>query len=130
MTDRVIIVTPPDDVPLKDGIRILCVDLTTPQTQIISDSFNLLEHGATIITYVWATGNSIDWLLDKKQKSQIILFNAESQHDLIVGYLTAQSNSYYFGTLKSLHDANDCAIYDKDQLFNILERTIKNYEKK
>ncbi len=130
MTDRVIVVTPPDDVPLKDGVRILCVDLTSSQTQIVSDAFNLLETNETMITYIWKSGNPVEWFLDKKQKSQLILFNAESEHDLIIGYTAAQANSYYFGTLRSLQDANDCAIYDKDQLFNTLEKIIKRYEKK
>ena len=130
MTDRVLIVTPPDDVPLKDGIRILCVDLTSEQTQIVSDSLNLLEAYETVITYIWKTSHSTDWLLDKKQKSQLILFNADSNYDLIVGYIAAQSNSHYFGTLRSLRGANDCTLYDKDQLVNILEQTIKRHKTK
>jgi len=130
MTDRVLIVTPPDDVPLKDGIRILCVDLTSEQTQIVSDALNLLETYETVITYVWKTGNSTDWLLDKKQKSQLVLFNADSNYDLIVGYMAAQANSHYFGTLRSLQGANDCALYDKEQLVNILERTINSHKTK
>lgn len=130
MTDRVIVVTPPDDLPLKDGIRILCVDLKSDQTQVVSDAFNLLEANETLITYIWKIGNPVEWLLDKKQKSQLILFNAESDYELIVGYMAAQANSYYFGTLKTLNKANDCAIYDTTQMLNILENIIKNYEKR
>lgn len=130
MTDRVILVTPPDDVAAKDGVRILLVDLTSPQSKIVSDSINLLEDSQTLIVYSWTNGSDTQWLLDKKQKSQIILFNAESTNDLITGYITAQPNAHYFGILKSLHHANDCAIYDVTQLVDLLERTIKQYEKK
>ena len=130
MTERVIIVTPPDDVPLKDGVRILCADLTPEQTQIVSDAVKQLEIKDTVILYVWRSGNPSDWLIDKKQKAQTILFNAESENQLIVGYLTAQPTSYYFGTLRGLKVANGFAIYDTDQLINILENTIKYYEKR
>jgi hypothetical protein len=121
MTEKVILVTPPDDI-LIDGTRILLVDLNNAQTQIISDALNQLSSNDTIIAYMWNNTNSIDWLLDKKHKSAAIIFNAESDNEIIVGYMAAQKNSHYFGILKSLTEANKCAIYNTDQVFNLLEK--------
>jgi hypothetical protein len=109
MTDKVILVTPPDDI-LIDGIRILLVDLNSEQTQLISDALNRLTGDTTIISYMWNSKDNIDWLLDKKLKSQLIIFNADSENEIIVGYMAAQKNSHYFGILRSLTAANNCAI--------------------
>lgn len=124
MTDKVIIVTPPDDI-LIDGVRILLVDLDNSQTQLISDALNQLTDDVTIITYLWNSTNSVDWLLDKKHKSQLIIFNADSDNDIIVGYMAAQKNSHYFGILRSLTAVNNCVIYNTDQIHNLLEKVIK-----
>ena len=123
MTDKVIIVTPPDDI-LIDGVRVLLVDLNNSQTQLISDALNQLTEDVTIVTYLWNSTDSIDWLLDKKHKSQLIIFNADSDNDIIVGYMAAQKNSHYFGTLRSLTAANNCVIYNTDQIHNLLEKVI------
>lgn len=126
MSDKVIIVTPPDDIPV-DGLRILLVDLTPDQTNIISQSLTRLETIPTTITYVWNTSNDISWLLDKKHKSFLIFFNADSENDAIIGYMAAQANSYYFGNLKSLSQVNQNAIYDTEQIFNLMENIIQQY---
>lgn len=118
MTDKVVIVTPPDDV-LLDGIRILLVDLQPEQSKIISDALTQIND-ATVIAYVWKIGEDLDWLLDKKHKSQLIFFNADSQNETLVGYLAAQRKSYYFGNLKSLQSVNNSAIYNTDQCCDIL----------
>lgn len=126
MSDKVIIVTPPDDIQV-DGLRILLVDLTPDQTNIISQSLTRLETIPTTITYVWNTSNDISWLLDKKHKSFLIFFNADSENDAIIGYMAAQANSYYFGNLKSLSQVNQNAIYDTEQIFNLMENIIQQY---
>lgn len=123
MTDKVIVVTPPDDI-LIDGIRILLVDLDSSQTQCISDALNQLTDNSTIITYLWNSTNDVDWLLDKKQKSQLIIFNANSDNDIIIGYMAAQKNSHYFGILRSLTAVNNCVIYNTDEVHNLLEKVI------
>lgn len=128
MSDRVIIVTPPDDT-LLDGIRFLAVDLDQSQTQVLSSSLSKLVSMPNIIVYIWNTGDSVDWLFDKKQKSEVIVFNADSQNDLIVGYLAAQKESYYFGNLKSLNAVNNSAIYSVEDCFVFLERMIDKYDK-
>ena len=66
---------------------------------------------------------------DKKHKSDIIIFNADSDNDIVVGYLAAQTNSYYFGNLKLLSTVNRSAIYNTDQLYDLLEKLIGHYVK-
>lgn len=126
MSDKVILVTPPDDI-LVDGLRLLLVDLTQEQTQMISDAFTSLKTIPTIVAYVWSQTYDTEWLLDKKLKSNLIIFNANSENDAIIGYMAAQSNACYFGELKDLKNANNMAIYNVDQLKEILEKVIEKH---
>lgn len=123
MTDKVILVTPPDDVN-QDGLRLLLVNLTPDLSQLISDSLSQIDETGTIISYIWKMGDSVSWLLDKRLKSDIIIFNADSTPngaiELIIGYIAAQRNSYYFGNLKNLAEANPNAIYSVEDLNLIL----------
>lgn len=127
MSDKVILVTPPDDI-LVDGLRILLVDLNQTQTQLISEALTSLRSIPTIVTYVWNSNNKTDWLLDKKLKADLIIFNADSEKDAIIGYMAAQSNSCYFGTLKDLELSNNSAIYTIEDLLTLIEKTIKKYD--
>lgn len=126
MTNKVLLVTAPDDV-LVDGIRILLVDIVPEHQQIISDALTLLDNSPDIIVYVWNSANDTAWLLDKKLKSDAVIFNADGENDVIIGYMAAQSNSHYFGTLKILSVVNKSTIYDTDQVLIILENKIKQY---
>jgi hypothetical protein len=126
MSDKVILVTPPDDI-LVDGLRILLIDLTQEQTQLVSEVFTKLKSIPTIVTYVWNSINETEWLLDKKIKSDLIIFNANSENDVIIGYMAAQPNSYYFGELKNLKIANNSAIYSAEELLILMEKTISKY---
>ncbi len=131
MTDRILVVTQPDDI-LLDGIRITHVDLTEEQSSIISTALinSTLPH--TIINYVWKMGNRVDWLLDKIAKSDLIIFNpydSDPGKDMIIGWTAAQPQSYYFGTLKDLHLANDRVIYNSDDILILLEKISKQHEK-
>ncbi len=125
MTDRILLVTPPDDT-LLDGIRITHVNLTEEQNNIVSISLMKSDVPYTMINYVWNMGNPVDWLLDKIAKSDLIIFNADGPtdpgRDVIIGWTSAQPQSYYFGNLKDLHLANDRAIYSVDDLTNLLEK--------
>lgn len=128
MTDKVLIVTPPDDIQ-RDGVRVLLVDLTIEQMGVLSEAIlktSKLEY-PNVVVYN-CQSDDIDWLLDKKIKSNVIVFNADSENDLIVGYLAAQPNSYYFGTLKSLQNINKSAIYNTDQAIDLLEKMLIQYE--
>ena len=123
MTDRITIVTTPDDI-LIDGIRILLVNLTDDQSYCVSTALKQSNVKNDIIVYL---SNNIDWdwIIDKKQKSDLIIFNSDSENSMLVGYLTAQSNSYYFGTLKDLHRANNRAIYTTEDIIFLLENISK-----
>ena len=126
MTDKIILVTPPDDL-LEDSVRILALDLEAAQSQILSDSLISLDNIPNIVVYVWKNGDDTTWLFDKKPKADLIIFNANSENQTLIGYFAAQKNSYYFGDLKTLHTVKKSAIYTVDHCINILEETIKNY---
>ena len=128
MTNKVLLVTSPDDV-LDDGLRILMVGLTNDQTNLISQALTRLGNIPTIVGYI-VNGTEVEWFLDKKPKCDLIIFNADSENDVIIGYMAAQSNGYYFGNLKSLSQANQNAIYDSEQIFNLLENAIEHYGRK
>lgn len=125
MTEKVLIVSTPDDVS-DDGFRILFVDLSNEQGSMISQALSSISINQTVIAYTWKFDDSADWLLDKKHKSDLIFFNAESQNDTITGYMAAQKNSYYFGTLRDLSGVNKSAVYDASQCKEILERQINH----
>ena len=121
MNDKVILVTPPDDV-LYDGYRILLVDLNDDQQYIVSEALRQVDIPNTIV-YMYVNQN-VNWMVDKKHKSSIIVFNAESNDQATVGYLVAQPNSYYFGTLRDFSKVNDRSINSIEQLIDILENTV------
>jgi hypothetical protein len=131
MTDKILIVTNPDDTLLQ-GIRILHVELTEEQSSVVSNALLKCTLPHTIINYVWKMGNPVDYLLDKITKSDIVIFNADVQNngaiELLIGWTAAQHNSYYFGTLKDLHRANDRAIYSVEDVLILLEKVARQYE--
>lgn len=118
MANSIVVVTPPDDI-LQDGYRILCVGLEVDESQIVSDIVKESKHN-NIIIYI---ADILDptWVIDKKQKSDLIVFNANMEDRTLVGYLAAQGNSFYFGTLKTIAYANNRAIYTGDQLLTFME---------
>jgi hypothetical protein len=124
MSDKILVVTAPDDTIL-DGMRILHVNLSEEQRQIVSNAMLSSEVSHTIINYVWNSNDPVNWLLDKKSKCNFILFNADSALDLIVGYIAAHPQSYYFGTLRDLHLVNNRAIYNTDDVSSLLEKNGK-----
>ena len=128
MTDKILVVTQPDDI-LLDGIRITHIQLTEEQSSIISTALMNFNLPHTIINYVWKMGDPVDWLLDKVAKSNLIFFNAQPPNDasieLIIGWTAAQPKSYYFGTLRDLHLANNRVIYSSDDVLFLLEKIAK-----
>jgi hypothetical protein len=127
MTGKVLVVTTPDDVVL-DGFRLLLVNLDADQTKTVSDSLLKISSDTTVITYMWGSNDNSYWLLDKKAKSDLIIFNANSQNELIVGYMAAQKNSHYFGTLKTLAQANAKAIYASEDCESLITFNLNNHE--
>jgi hypothetical protein len=130
MSDKILVVTPPDDTVIN-GIRILHVELNEEQSMIVSSALMNSNTQHTVVNYVWKMGDSVEWLMDKVLKSNFILFNPDNPNngatDLIIGYIAAQPNSYYFGNLRDLNLVNTSVIYNSDQIINILENhTNKN----
>ena len=119
MIDSITLITPPDD-NFQDATRILCVDLTEEQSKFVSDVLQDLDIDNRLVVYMWSSVQEVTWFLDKKNKSRVILFNANSNNQLIVGYLSAQTNGYYFGTLRQIEVASKKNIVSKEQLNNIL----------
>lgn len=122
------IISSPDD-KFVDGVRILCVDLTQEQSQLVSTTIINLNPSVDLAIYVWKSGDPVDWLLDKKNKSDLIVFNAESIHQTLTGYLAAQKKSCYFGILKDIGEINNKAIYNVDFFKTLMEEVINNDEK-
>lgn len=132
MTDRIILITPPDD-SLLDGIRLINVNLNDDQNSIVSNALLQSTTSHVVINYVWKMGNSVEWLLDKVSKTDLIIFNASGPSDpgldVILGWVAAQPQSYYFGTLRDLHHVNDRVIYNSIDIINLMEKVRKNYGK-
>ena len=76
MTDNILVVTHPDDI-FVDGIRILHVGLDPEQQQLVSTALMSTDLDINIVNYVWKTDDPIDWLLDKKHKSNLILLTVQ-----------------------------------------------------
>jgi hypothetical protein len=121
-------VTAPDDTLINGG-RITVIDLTAEQAALVSTALTELDSIPCIVTYIWSAQDDVSWALDKIQKSQIIIFNADSINQTLVGYVASKMNSYYFGTLKSLNQVNNSVIYDVDQCKTILTNIFDRYGK-
>jgi hypothetical protein len=128
MTDKVLLVSPPDDV-FEDAIRILLIDLSKDQNDIVSQALLSNEKTPNTVVYSWANLEDTHWLFDKSLKSELIIFNADSENQTLVGYFAGKRNSHYFGHLKNLHIINKSAIYDVAQCSELLERTFDTYGK-
>lgn len=127
MTDKILVVTDPDDIVVQ-GIRIVYVDLNHEQQAVISSALIQTLCAHTVINYIWKVGDSIEWLADKFIKSDLIIFNADSFNQVIVGWSAGYHKSYYFGTLKDLHTVNVRAIYNADDVLILLEKVARQYE--
>jgi hypothetical protein len=128
MIDKILLVTEPDDI-IQDGPRILTVDLSQEHNQIISDSLSDISVFSNIIIYSWVIGNDVSWLIDKSRKSQLIIFNAESQDQIIIGYLASKPNAFYFGNLRSLNHVNKSVLFDSEDTKEILIKMLNLYGK-
>lgn len=127
MTDRIIVVTSPDDV-YQQGFRLLTVDLTVEQLDEVSNSLKKLDTNEDIIVYVWKVGFDVKWMLDKIYKSNSIIFNADSLNQTLVGFLAGQKNSAYFGELKTIKEVNTSNVFDQTQCTDFLNRFLGFYE--
>ena len=126
MTDRILVVTAPDDI-LQSGIRIAHVNLSQSQSQTISQALMQSTLPHTVINYVWSQGDSKPWLFDKIPKTDLILFNADCDEgsSMLIGWISADPRSYYFGDLRDLNIVNDRVLYTSDDILKLLEKTAK-----
>lgn len=122
MTDKITIVTYPDDY-LENGKRLLLVDLDLAQKELVSRAMLSVDTRDNLICYSYQSNEDIEWAVDKSLKSQLIVVNANSSNQVLVGYFLAKSNCYYLGDLKGLNNIIARVIYDSDQFVNILEKT-------
>ena len=121
--NNITLITPPDDI-LADGFRILLVDISREQSNIVTAALGNLEKNLPIVVYVWNSEQTVEWLADKKHKSDVIIFNAQSENREVVGYMTAQSNAYYMGILRPFEIINNRCITDLDLCTKIFENYI------
>jgi hypothetical protein len=126
MKSSIVLVSNPDDF-LEDGFRILLVDLDKNQSEIVSQSLLSLITDEKIIVYTWNQSDDMAWLFDKQAKAQLVLFNAESQFQDLVGYFSSKNHGYYFGHLRSLKYVNKSAVHDVEELKEILIERIGIY---
>lgn len=127
MSDKIIVVTSPDDV-LVEGFRILLFDLNQEQKILISDSLKEVDTDLNLIVYTCNQPFDIEWVLDKRLKSNCVIFNAESVNQTLVGYLAGLKNSAYLGTLRDLNYINNCVLYTEQDCVTFLENKIDLYE--
>ena len=127
MSERVIVVTPPDDV-LVEAKRILLFDPTVDQTQMISQCLSDIELINTVVFYIWRTGDDLNWLLDKALKYDLLILNADTSEQSMLGYLFSKPNSYYLGNIRSLSQLKNNQIYDADHLNTILKERLNHCE--
>lgn len=119
--EKISIVSSPDDM-YEDSIRIMLVDLSPDQQTAVSTALKLYKGIQNITVYVWSCGiHDTTWLFDKTAKSDLIIFNAESNCSQIVGYMAARPRSYYFGQLQDVNIANPREILSLDTITQLLE---------
>jgi len=122
--NKVFLVTAPDDVTY-DAKKIICVDLDEPQREIVSQTLQRFDTVPTTVLYVWNNNESQEeWLLDKKQKCDLILFNANSENKALVGYFAAHDNAYYIGELGTLSYVTNRVIHDTDQCHQLIKEKV------
>ena len=126
MSNKVLLVTDPDDI-FENGLRISIIGLTPDQSNIVSKALMETNTPDRIIAYIWNNEDSMKWLIDKIYKSNIIIFNADHDNQLLSGFLASRPNSYYFGSLKDLGLINSSVIYDIGQCKSILEKHFEKY---
>jgi hypothetical protein len=128
MTDKVLLITEPDDSYIE-GLRFLLFDLDHSQYEIFSQSLLTFKSLPTVIIYNSTASTTPQWTIDKIIKSDLILFNANSEHQQLVGYICSKTKSYYFGELRDLGLVNKSVIFDSHQLKELLEKTFETYGK-
>lgn len=126
MSNKIILVSEPDDLNV-DGFRILLFDLNDIQGEIFTRAITGLDDVPQTVVYTFRYGQDSAWLLDKYHKADLIIFNADSLNELMVGFLAGKRNSYYFGNLKTLNEVNKSVIHSVDDCQELLSTKYRIY---
>lgn len=129
MTSKIIMVTDPDD-SQASAMRITLVSLSIEQENLVSAVLQNSDLSCDIILYIWQYGNSVNWLLDKRNKSDLVIFNADMYNQTVCGFLSAFKNSYYFGTIKDIDIYNSNCLQSKEDIEKIFIKYEGIYETK
>lgn len=125
MQNTIKFITPPDDL-LEISPRLTIVNFTEDQSKFLSLTLNQIGDFDSLFIYVWRTGQSTAWLMDKIVKSDLIVFNADLKVDgiteMINGYLAAQKKSYYLGSLRELEIINNRHINDVNEFVELIKK--------
>jgi hypothetical protein len=121
--NKVYLVTAPDDVTY-DSKKIICVGLDDTQREIVSQTLQRFKSMPTTVLYIWNNGESREWLLDKKQKCNIIIFNANNEDQSLVGYFAAHDNAFYMGEIGYLSRVNNKVVHDADELHKLIKEKV------
>jgi hypothetical protein len=126
VNDKIILVSDPDDV-LVDGFRILLFDLDSVQGEIFTRAITSLDDVPQTVIYTFRYGQDSSWLMNKYHQADLIIFNADSLNELMVGFFSGKKNSYYFGNLKTLNEVNKSVIYGVDDCQELLSTKYRIY---
>lgn len=126
MNNKIVLVTAPDDLS-TDGVRLCLVNLNQDQLNILTQVLSTLQTAVPVIAYIWNPKDPYEWFLDKKLKSDVILFNSQSHTQTLNGYLSAHKNCYYFGTLREVTHLYNKEITSTEQLGSIVSRAIEEF---
>ena len=122
MSDKILMVTEPDD-SFLEGSRIFLFDLDPEQYAIFSSALLNFESVPATIVYNSNFSTNINWIIDKVLITDLIIFNANSENQQLVGYFSAKFKTHYFGNLRDLSLVNNSVIFDLHQMKEILENT-------
>ena len=126
MNNKIVLVTAPDDL-LTDGVRLCLVNLNQDQLNMLTQVLSSLQTSVPVIAYIWNPKDPYDWFLDKKVKSDVILFNTQTHTQTLNGYLSAHTNCYYFGTLREVTHLYSKEITSTEQLSAIVSRAVDEF---
>lgn len=121
MNNKIVLVTSPDDLSTH-GVRLCLVNLNQEQLNLLTQVLTEIDVDQSVIAYIWNPKDPYEWFIDKKLKSDVILFNALAPSPVLNGYLVAHPNCYYFGTLREVTHLYNKEITSPIQLSSIISR--------
>ena len=95
-------------------------NLDQNQTQHFTKPLMEVADITPVICYFWNQEHSDQWLLDKIVKSDLIVYNAESEFRELVGFMKTHKKAYSIGNDRFFPDYNQRKINSYDQITNIV----------